>query len=161
MVIVVDVVCTQYIMPDVVKDWANRLGDPKRMYYFVRDKIKYIDDPFDVWQSPKLTLELMGGDCEDKAILLTSMLIALGYDAWCRIGNVTFYGKVHGKIEKESADHVWILLRDGPRWIELDPSCINCKFGQTAFKINNLIMDFNNKIIYVHDPIKAKKYIIK
>jgi len=147
-------------MPNKVVERASSLRTPEKAYYFVRDHIKYVDDPFDVWQDAYTTLNRVSGDCEDKAILLASLLIAMGYDAWVRIGNVTAYEYIK-HVKKGTFDHAWVMLRNGTDWIQLDPSCINCRFGQIAFNINHLIMDFNDKIIYVHDPEKAKKYIIR
>ncbi len=153
-------ICVELLTPDKVVEQAKRLRTPEKAYYFVRDKIKYEEDPFDVWKDAYTTLKEGSGDCDDRAILLASLLIAMGYDAWVRIGNVTAF-EYAKHIRKGTFDHAWVMLRNGTDWIQLDPSCINCKYGQTAFIVNHLIMDFNNKIIYVYNPEKAKKYIIK
>lgn len=153
--------CVEYVEPDeIVYELARTIRDPVKAYYFVRDRIEYKSDPLDHWQTPRETLESMRGDCEDKAILLASILIAFGYDAWIRIAdiNISSIAKHHrsGRIH-----HAWVILRNGVEWIELDPSCINCDFGQTAFTVNKLIMDFNTSIIRIHDPEEAVHYIIK
>lgn len=51
---------------------------------FVRDNIRYIRDPYGVEtvHTPQATLELGQGDCDDKATLLASLLMASG--AQCR-----------------------------------------------------------------------------
>jgi transglutaminase-like putative cysteine protease len=53
-----------------------------RVFDFVVENIEYICDPDDedVWSSPDDTLASMGGDCEDQAILVASMVQALGGD---------------------------------------------------------------------------------
>ena len=46
----------------------------------VKDKIKYVSDPrgHDVWSTANTTLKIGAGDCDDKAILISSMLEAVG-----------------------------------------------------------------------------------
>jgi hypothetical protein len=48
---------------------------------WIRENIAYAEDPEDIWQSPKLTLRLGTGDCEDQAILMASLVGALGGNA--------------------------------------------------------------------------------
>lgn len=48
---------------------------------WIRDNIAYADDPEDVWQSPKDTMSLGSGDCEDQAILMASLVGSLGGNA--------------------------------------------------------------------------------
>lgn len=153
--------CVEYIDADTVRDLASRLKTPEKAYYFVRDKIKYVKDPYDVWQTPEYTLKKMSGDCEDKANLLASILIAMGYDAWIRIGLVTAYTEHFKHVRRGTFYHAWVMLRDGADWIQLDPSCMNCKFGQIAFTVSKIIIDYNDKIIYIHDKKEARKYVIK
>ena len=52
-------------------------------YELVRSDISYLIDEDNHWQSPSETLELGTGDCEDHAILLASLLTALGGN--CRV----------------------------------------------------------------------------
>jgi len=50
----------------------------KALYYFTRDKIKYVNDPAKQYiQHPTETLVTGGGDCEDKNLLLAYMLKAI------------------------------------------------------------------------------------
>ncbi len=46
----------------------------------VRDQIEYVNDPrsHDYWAPANETLKIKGGDCDDKAILLSSMIEAMG-----------------------------------------------------------------------------------
>jgi hypothetical protein len=48
---------------------------------WVTANIEYVDDPNDDWQSPTETIALKGGDCEDQAMLVASIIGALGGSA--------------------------------------------------------------------------------
>lgn len=56
-------------------------------YELVRANFAYFDDEENHWQSTQETIELGGGDCEDHAILLASLLTAMGGD--CRINLIS------------------------------------------------------------------------
>jgi len=149
--------CVSYIREgvksEVVRKLAGDLARPEDMFYFVRDYIHYAPDPFDIWKLPEQTLRDRMGDCEDKAMLLASMLIAEGYDAYCRVARIQ-------APTGEIGDHMWVALRRGTGWVELDPSCIDCGFGEIKFKVVRNIMSFNDKVILVIDPVLAEKYVI-
>lgn len=50
------------------------------LFDMVKDKIEYVSDPRgnDIWEPANVTLRVGAGDCEDQAILLSSMLEAVG-----------------------------------------------------------------------------------
>lgn len=52
-----------------------------QIQHFVRDAIRYVRDVRDVEtiQTPKRTLEIRSGDCDDKALLLAALLESIGY----------------------------------------------------------------------------------
>ena len=86
------------IQPDdpLVAQLAERLRAPKRAFEWVKSNIKYRPQlRTDWWQPPSETLKLMEGDCEDQAILLSSIFEAMGIPS--RLG----YGLTHGGF------HVW------------------------------------------------------
>ena len=47
----------------------------KRFVYMVKEKVEYVSDPRgnDIWEPANVTLRIGAGDCEDQAILLSSM----------------------------------------------------------------------------------------
>jgi transglutaminase-like putative cysteine protease len=51
-----------------------------QLQHFVRDHIRYVRDVRDVetLQTPKATLRLAAGDCDDQAVLLATMLESIG-----------------------------------------------------------------------------------
>lgn len=63
----------------------------KAIYIWVKEEISYISDPPDDWFKPALqTLIVRGGDCDDLAILLSSL--------WRSIGFKTYLGFLKGHV---------------------------------------------------------------
>jgi hypothetical protein len=89
---------------------------------FVSAKVRYDrKDPRDPWQFPDETLSLLAGDCEDRAFLLASLLLASGisgYNVRVALGAVRVY---EGEQSKDH-HHVWVMYKgeDG-RWRVLEP----------------------------------------
>lgn len=65
----------------------NRMGEIQAIFEFVRDNIPYRSDPtfLDTFVEPEQTVrdylfgQIRGADCDDKSLLLASMLISVGY----------------------------------------------------------------------------------
>lgn len=146
--------CTEYLVADdLVCTLARSLGDIRRVFLFVRDRIRYVREPVDRWKTPRETLEEMRGDCEDKALLLAAMLGCIGVDAWVRIARVKLPSG-------EVVDHAYVIARDGLEWIELDPSCSNCDVGEKAFTVLEHVVDFTRDLIRVYSS-RAEKYVVR
>jgi predicted transglutaminase-like cysteine proteinase len=90
----------------------NFMGEIKRLHAYVRDNIRYLRDihGVEVLQSPPETLRRGYGDCDDKAILLATMLEVIGHPA-----RFVAVGKAPGKFT-----HVYVETRVGPKWIGLE-----------------------------------------
>ena len=71
----------------------------------------------DPWQFPDETLALRRGDCEDRALLLASLLLASGISSFhvrVALGKLCIDGKAH--------DHAWVMYKnESGRWLVLDP----------------------------------------
>jgi len=95
------------------KDGPREVG---ALFYFVRDVIRYVNDVngTETLRTPDKTLALKAGDCDDKTLLLGSMLESIGYQ-------VKF--AVAGYNEPDVYEHIYIkTLVPGYGWIALDPS---------------------------------------
>jgi transglutaminase-like putative cysteine protease len=92
-------------------------GEMNALFSYVRDQIRYMRDPDDVeniaW--PSATIEMGFGDCDDKSILLASLLLAAGHRA--RFVAAAYDGP--GQFE-----HVYVeaSCNDGKSWLGLDPT---------------------------------------
>ena len=86
--------------------------DVKSLHAFVRDAIRYVNDTRQVetLQTPLATLELRAGDCDDKSILLASLLESIGRPA--RFVAVGF--------RPQSFCHVMVEVKLGNKWIPLE-----------------------------------------
>ncbi|TCV90627.1 transglutaminase domain-containing protein [Sulfurirhabdus autotrophica] len=90
---------------------------------FVSEKIKYrVTTGLDPWQFPDETLKLRSGDCEDRALLIASLLLASGISSFnVRVALGTFrawFGKKH-----EDFDHVWVMYKDeAGKWQVIEPA---------------------------------------
>ena len=100
------------------------------LHCWVRDSIIYVPDPQDVemLQSPVRTLDIMTGDCDDKAILVATLLATIGFAT--RFKAVGGVGSGWSGNEDDDSDqvdpqnapytHVFAEVRLGTRWLALD-----------------------------------------
>ncbi len=108
---------------------ANRICHAKAIFYFVRDNFNYVSDPtsFEYVKSPRESLAVQGGDCDDAAILLASMLESIGV----RTRMVFIPGHVYVQANLAEALKSYKSVED---WIDLDATCKDCRFGEIPFK---------------------------
>lgn len=91
------------------KDWVGQI---KALHRFVRDKIQYVKDidGVETLQTPDVTLQLAAGDCDDKSILLASLLGAIGHPT-----RFVAIGK-----NDDDFVHVYPETRVGNKWLALE-----------------------------------------
>lgn len=79
------------------------------LHRFVRDSIRYVQDPngVELVQEPQKTLEFGTGDCDDKATLLAAMLEAIGHPTRFRVVGT----------EPGVFSHVYVETKIGQHWI--------------------------------------------
>lgn len=86
-----------YILSCVAKTDKSNLTDYELssiIYKFIRETVKYINDPFDteLVQSPIVTLKYGFGDCDDMAVLSSCLLQCMGLKTnFCLLGYVNNY----------------------------------------------------------------------
>lgn len=134
-----------------IRELATRLGrrfeagdfkQARKLYEYVRDEIQYVYDPFGIEeiQSPQVTLKLRSGDCEDQAILLTSLLLAIGFESALLFADANndglpdhVYSAVYiPKAPDYTKPFAKKKLNDGKDlhdWIPLDPTSQDSDFG--------------------------------
>ncbi len=108
-------------------DWNEYWSDVKEMYDWVVNNVEYRYDGLapilpvspsgsveyapEMWQFPGETLDLRQGDCEDMAILLTSMILSYnGGDYWVEVIAITSSTSGHAAVQfPVSGDQLTIL----------------------------------------------------
>lgn len=91
---------------------------------FVSEHIRYEHTGTrDPWQFPDETVAVQSGDCEDRALLIASLMIAVGissYNVRVALGKMKFWDK-QGRTF--TADHVWVMYKtEVGRWLVIEPS---------------------------------------
>lgn len=91
------------------KDWACEVST---LHAFVRDQIRYINDITDVEtvHTPDVILSQRAGDCDDKSLLLASLLESIGHPT--RFVAIGFQPGVFS--------HVYVETKIGNNWIPLE-----------------------------------------
>jgi len=97
------------------KDWER---EATAIFKFVRQRVHYMRDPVDrdCFSTPLQTLFVGSGDCDDSAVLLATLGMAVGQRARFRV--------IRQK-KSPSWDHIYTLLNpegDGKQWIAMDAS---------------------------------------
>jgi len=92
----------------------NFAGEIRQCFYYVRDGITYRRDPkgVELVKHPKHTIRQGVGDCDDKSILLATLLTILGRE-------VAF---VVSSKDGRNWDHVYVAVKHEGRWVALDPT---------------------------------------
>jgi len=138
----------QFSIDPRVDALANELynkGGVKAIFDFVHDKVKYNKDPygFEKVTTPDLMIEQhfrgepISGDCDDKVLLLASLLMNKGFPV--RIVGAHY---LMGEGGRNEINHVYLEFKDvtarDPRrrekWIPLDPS-YSGRFGTKASSV--------------------------
>ncbi|RLE42921.1 hypothetical protein DRJ48_02320, partial [Candidatus Woesearchaeota archaeon] len=103
---------------------GGRICYAKALYNFVRDNIEYLNDPLRVEfiQVPELTLATGGGDCDDGAVLLASLLGSIGI-------RTEFVYKPNHVLLRAWLPEALKRYKKQDNWVYLDWTCNECEFG--------------------------------
>lgn len=91
----------------------DAVGEVRAIFNYVRDNIRYTQDIRDVetLKSPDATVFSGQGDCDDKSLLVATLLESVGY--------ATRFVAV-GMNQPGAYEHVFTEVKLGTRWIALD-----------------------------------------
>lgn len=112
----------------------NFYGEILALHDFVKEHIRYVKDiaGVETLQTPIQTLRLKCGDCDDKSILVASLLEAIGHPT--RFLAVGF--------SKDSLSHVFVQTKHGNKWVSVE--CTEpVPLGWTPPNIKNYIIHHN------------------
>lgn len=104
-------------------DPASQLG---ALFQYVRDQITFIGDVAGVetLQSPRYTLSIRAGDCDDRAVLLAAMARSIGIPTDLRFRAIAANPAAPG-----SFSHVYVVARVNGKDIALDPTYHSARPG--------------------------------
>lgn len=87
-------------------------GEVRVLHAFVRDQIRYVGDvsELETLHTPRAILELGRGDCDDKSVLLATLLESINH-------KTRF---VAGAFEPGMFSHVWVETLLGSSWYPLE-----------------------------------------
>lgn len=134
----------QYKTHPVIRDTALELtqslsnkdypGEVRRLYEFVRDEIRYVRDIHGVetLYTPDQMLVTRAGDCDDKSLLLATLLESIGHPT--RFVAMGFAG---GDLE-----HVLPETKIGQKWIPLETT-EDVELGWTPKNVTNVLIRHN------------------
>lgn len=108
-----DIVIRQFALAIVDgQKQKNFHAEVKKLFEFVRDRIRYVKDvnEIETLQTPTKTLEIKQGDCDDKVMLLAALLESIGHPT--RLVAVGFNYRIFS--------HVFLQTKIGHNWISLD-----------------------------------------
>ncbi|MBP7700358.1 MAG: hypothetical protein KA091_02355 [Methanoregulaceae archaeon] len=115
-----------------VSEWEQA----KLLCEWVRDNINYVCDPYgsEYIQIPDETLTNMGGDCDDQAVLLASLLMNVGFRCAlvfceCHVYVATYLPKAPDTVRTYPPGE-WPDQTPARDWVGFDPTCTNCHFGE-------------------------------
>lgn len=91
------------------KDWS---AEVRALHSFVRDRIRYIRDirGVETLHTPEKILDQEQGDCDDKSVLLASLLESIGHPT--RFVAIGF--------KPGTFSHVFVETKIGDKWIALE-----------------------------------------
>ncbi len=104
---------------------GDDLGEIFAVWHYVRDAVRYTRDiaNVDTLQSPRATLRILQGDCDDKSVLLASLLETVGF--------ATRFA-VSATVPRHSYNHVYVetFVPKLGKWIPLESSIAGFPFGR-------------------------------
>jgi hypothetical protein len=105
---------------------------------------------FDAWLFPQETLTLKKGDCEDRAFLMASLMLASGISKY--VVRVAF-GRISNSSGNEKYDHVWVMYKNEKGiWQLIEPMSYCQHLGRVeslAVQENSADKSFSYRPIYV------------
>jgi hypothetical protein len=140
------------VLSKIVKSMASGMSADERALFYSHEKqsfdfrmraitglisqsIAYKKGPrsFDYWMFPEETLRNGGGDCEDRAFLLASLLLASGISSYSvRVA----LGKIYDQGTGKSYDHAWVMYKnESGVWMLIEPLLHTQKAHRHATKL--------------------------
>lgn len=111
---------------------THKVCNAKALFYFVQKNFDYLNDPlaFEYFKTPQESFQSNSGDCDDSSILLSSLLRSIGLQT--RFVKVPQHIYLQVKLPEAISSY-----KTQENWINLDPTCKNCQFGEIHYSYTN------------------------
>ena len=111
---------------------THKTCNAKAIFYFVQQNFNYLNDPlaFEYYKTPQESLRSNTGDCDDSSILTASLLQSIGFQT--RFVFVPQHVYIQVRIPDAISSY-----KDEQDWINLDPTCQDCEFGEISYTYAN------------------------
>ena len=95
----------------------DRMGEARAIFRYVQESIRYVNDiqGLETLQTPLVTMDVSAGDCDDKSVLLASLLES--------IGRKTRFVAV-GYSSPGSYSHVYVEALINENWVPMDATVL-------------------------------------
>ena len=118
---------------------------------FVAKKINYnARRGHDPWQFPDETLFLKSGDCEDRAFLIASLLLAAGvstFNVRVAFGKMRHY---RARARPQEYDHAWVMYKnEAGAWILLEPLHLGSDHPTSMLSSPDRLKPQDNQVEYL------------
>lgn len=120
-------VAIQAVSQKCGRDWCiperDYAGEVKAIFAETRKRVRYVYDArgIDQYVAAKRTMQWGGGDCDDSAVVISSLLGAIGYPTRLRVIRTRDAGLPPGEF-----NHIYVLVGLPPnapqKWVPLDAS---------------------------------------
>lgn len=148
---------TKWVTPEEpeIQRLAAELGSPRVIFEFM-ENVRYVPGFYLI--KPTQVLNRMAGDCDEQAVLLCSLLRAIGEEAFVRIAQV----------QGQSILHAWVVWQDPAfrNWRNLDPSGTiwfleDLGYGDEGGIPITMLVDFNEQTVYDYGGLGQIVHIFK
>ena len=114
----------------------DRRAEVGAIHHFVRDGIRYVRDPrgTEAVQSPRTTLRIGSGDCDDKTALVGSLLTAIGYP-------VRYVLAKTDPLRPEDFSHIYPETEIGSDWLAIETIIPGAPLGWRTPSLGGLYVE--------------------
>lgn len=135
-----------------IESLAVELGSPQTIYEYMRN-IRYVPGFYLI--KPVQVLHRQEGDCDEQAVLLCSLLRAIGEEAFVRVAAVPGSNLLHA----------WVVWKDPAyrTWRNLDPSgtvyFADLGYGETI--PIRMLCDFNDHTVFDYGGLSSIGHVFR
>lgn len=137
----------------------DHIGEIKALFNFVKNRIRYVRDirGVETLHTPEVLLKLKQGDCDDKSILLASLLESLGFQTrFIAVGFQPPVKNMFGNLQAQGYSHVFPEVYLKGKWIPLETT-EPVELGWSPKNTQSALIVYNGDNLAVLNALGKKK----